>query len=169
MRLLSLGAMALLVALVLSGCFLKLTGGGWMRSVNGVAKATFSVNYNVTRAQTGPGPCDFDLEEAHIRGTYFDRGEGVRFKFSDEGLDNISCTTDPTPGDPDNECVRFRTSYVSLDPKNSGTGTVIVTACDHDVSGDVDTLRIEVLSGPYDGYFNAGPVLGGNFKGHGPF
>jgi hypothetical protein len=160
--------MALLAAFVLSGCYLKLTGGGWMRSVNGVDKATFSVNYNVVSAQTEPGQCNFDFEEAHIRGTYHDHGTGVRFKINDEQVVNIGCSVDP-PEDPDNECAWTITSYESQDRKNPGTGHVEVIACDHGEPGDADTLEIEVLSGPYADYYNAGPVLGGNFQGHEPF
>jgi hypothetical protein len=163
--------MALLAAFVLSGCYLKLTGGGWMRSANDVDKATFSVNYDVARAQTEPGECEFDLEAAHIRGTYHDLGTGVRFKINDENITQIRCFG--VPGDPLNDCAAFETSYVSLDPNNRGTGTVRVRACD-DVELDeqggepVDTLRIAVESGPYEGYQNSGPVLGGNFQGRVP-
>jgi hypothetical protein len=168
MRLLSLGAMALLAAFVLTGCYLKLTGGGWMRSVNGVDKATFSVNYDVARAQTAPGECDFNFDEVHIRGTYHDLGTGVRFKLNDENVEDIGCSTG-NPEDPDDECAFVITSYESQDPRNPGTGLVEVTACDHGEPGDVDTLEIFVESGPYAGYHNEGPILGGNFQGHEPF
>jgi hypothetical protein len=109
---------------------------------------------------------NFDL--AHIRGTYYDRGTGVRFKINDKELVAIGCETS-NPQDPDNNCTGFQTSYASLDPKNRGTGIVRVKACDHGEPGDVDSLDIIVDSGPYNGYHNNGPVLGGNFKGLVPF
>jgi hypothetical protein len=168
-RFLCLAAMAVLAVFVLSGCYLKLTGGGWMQSVNGVDKATFSVNYDVARAQTAPGQCGFDFEGAHIRGTYHDHGTDVRFKIDDEDLSVIGCF-DPNPENAENNnCAFFMTSYESQDPKLPGEGTVFVTACDHGEPGDVDYLQIDVQSGPYAGYHNAGPVLGGNFQGHEPF
>jgi hypothetical protein len=168
-RLLSLAAMAVLATFFLSGCYLQLTGGGWMRSVNGVDKATFSVNYDVAKGQEAPGVCKYEL--THIRGTYHDHGTDVRFKIDDKDVKFIVCFIDPDFTVPplDNNCAGFVTSYESQDPKLPGRGHVSVAPCDHGEPGDVDFLAIQVQSGPYAGYFNSGPVLGGNFQGQEPF
>ena len=146
-RVLALGVLSVAMLLMAAGChgsYDKLNGGGWMLSANGDDRATFGIHFDGTRSDA--------------RGTYHDHGTDVRFKFAG--------VSDFVLGRELRTCAHFEANYKSQDKKQSGSGTVEVTACDNGEPGvNGDTLRIHVLDGPYAGYRNAGPILGGNFQG----
>jgi hypothetical protein len=146
------------VLLFAAGCYEKLNGGGWMQSANGVDKANFSISYNLTPYLESD---QSDPSLIHLEGIYHDKGLDVRLKYEDV-LDFVD--------DPDvsegQDCVLFVTTYTSQDRDMPGTGEAGVLACDLGEPGvEGDFLVIEVLSGPYVGYSNGGPILGGNFQG----
>ena len=153
-RVLGLAATSVLALLALSGCYSRLTGGGWMESAGGGGRATFAINYDATDVGFSEPPT------TRFKGTYHDPGSGVRLRFDDLVKDIFE--------DPTEDCAEFTGRYVSQDPKQRGAGDVRVKACDEGEpgAGRGDSLRVEVLSGPYAGYENDGPILGGNFQGH---
>ncbi len=145
-RVLALGMLAVFMLLVATGCYQKLNGGGWMLSANGEDRATFGLH--------------FDGPRSAARGTYHDHGTGVRFKF----VGVLAYASGPGPEEGD--CALFDATYTSQDKKKSGSGAVLVIACDEGEPGvNGDTLDISVLSGPYEGYDNGGQILGGNLQG----
>jgi hypothetical protein len=142
-RVVALCVLAVPLLLMAAGCYEKLNGGGWMLSANGEDRATFGIHFD--------GPRDA------ARGTYHDHGTGVRLKF--EGVVIYFSGSGP-------ECAIFDATYKSQDKRQPGSGAVSVTACDEGEPGvSGDTLDILVLDGPYAGYENGGPILGGNFQG----
>jgi hypothetical protein len=146
------------VLLFAAGCYEKLNGGGWMQSANGEDKANFSISYNLTRFLESD---QTDPSLIHLEGIYHDKGLDVRLKYED--VLQFADEPDISEGQ---DCVLFRTTYTSQDKDRPGTGTADVLACDLGEPGvEGDFLVIEVLSGPYAGYSNAGPILGGNFQG----
>jgi len=149
-RFLGVGVASLVAVFALTGCVTKMTGGGWMQSVVPGEKATFAVNYDVA-----------DPDNERIRGTYHDHGADVRFRF-----DEVLGTVGGNVGAP---CFGRIVGYESQDPTLRGGGEVVVIACDEaesGVFGPGDSLAIMVQTGPYAGYTNSGPVLGGNFQAH---
>ena len=143
-RVLALGLLSVPMLFMATGCYEKLNGGGWMLSANGEDRATFGIHVNATRSDA--------------RGTYHDHGTGVRLKFYELGGVGLD---DGEPGD----CAYFEATYTSQDKRQPGKGTVDVVACDNGEPGvNGDTLEISVNNGPYAGYYNAGPILGGNFQ-----
>ena len=146
-RVLALGVLSVPMLLMATGCYEKLNGGGWMRSANGEDRATFGIHVNATRS-----------DARGTRGTYHDHGTGVRLKF--HKLVDVELS-EREEGD----CPAFEATYKSQDKRQPGKGTVEVTACDNGEPGiNGDTLDIFVIDGPYTGYQNAGPILGGNFQ-----
>ena len=145
LRLLALSVLAVTMLFGATGCYEKLNGGGWMQSANGVDRAIFGLHYDGT---TGTA-----------KGTYHDKGAGVRLKFD--------AASPSFPGfDPNSNCAGFFANYESQDKANPGTGTAFLLACDNGEPGfEGDTLTINVQSGPYAGYTNSGPILGGNLQG----
>ena len=147
-RVLALGVLLVPMLLMAAGCYEKLNGGGWMLSANGEDRATFGIHFDGTR------------DRHAARGTYHDHGTGVRFRFVEEVGHAVG--TGPEEGD----CAVFIATYKSQDKKEPGSGLVDVTACDEgEPAVNGDTLDIFVETGPYAGYENGGPILGGNFQG----
>ena len=145
-RVLALGVLLVSMVLMAAGCYEKLNGGGWMLSANGVDRATFGIH--------------FDGTHRAARGTYHDHGTGVRFRFVE--VDGYVVGPGPEEGD----CAVFFATYTSQDKKDSGSGDVLVIACDNGEPGvNGDSLSVSVLDGPYADYENAGLILGGNFQG----
>lgn len=144
------------LALVLIGCTAtKGTGGGWISSVVPGEKATFGFEAHCDpRGPQPPLPCD-----PRAAGRYEDKGAGVRMELEmllvSEGA---SCQT-------------AGVEYRSQSAARPGNGTATVTACDNDAlprgPREVrvpDTFTITVKTGPYAGYTNGGPLLGGNIR-----
>jgi hypothetical protein len=143
LRALALGVLSVPMLLMATGCYEKLNGGGWMLSANGADRATFGIH--------------FDGTHSAARGTYHDHGTGVRFKF--EGVVDFA-------SEEEGDCAVFIANYKSQDKKEAGSGDVLVIACDEGEPGvNGDFLAIIVGDGPYRGYENEGPILGGNFQG----
>jgi hypothetical protein len=149
-----------LVAVAVAGCATKFTGGGTIYSTDGTDQASFSFNYKVTDTTTGAGKA---------QGAYDDRyapayaNGGVQFKF--DGL--LSSATGSG-----SECVKDgvegTVSYISQNPNYPGSGTVEVEACDNGKPSSVpsDWMSVYVTSGPYSGYYDDGPLTGGNLQAH---
>lgn len=149
---LALGVLSVPMLLMAAGCYEKLNGGGWMLSANGEDRATFGIHFEVVDP--------IDPTTAHVRGTYYDHGNGVRLKFI-EVVDYAS-----GPGPEEGDCAQFEATYKSQAKRQPGSGTASVTLCDSGEPGIVtDTLDISILDGPYAGYKNTGLILGGNFQG----
>jgi hypothetical protein len=94
-----------------------------------------------------------------LQGVYHDHGQNVHFRFA--GQQSITVFGDP-------DCFGVGYDYISLDPKNPGTGRAIVWGCDFGepaVSAG-DEFNVEVLSGPYAGYSWGGVLQGGNMQDH---
>jgi hypothetical protein len=147
-RVLALGLLSVPMLLMATGCheYEKLNGGGWMLSANGEDRATFGIHVNATHSDARRG----------ARGTYHDHGTGLRLKFYRLVSAGQSLEDD---------CAVFKATYTSQDKRQPGKGTVGVVACDNGEPGAKgDTLEISVTNGPYAGYYNAGPILGGNFQ-----
>jgi hypothetical protein len=150
LRLLALSMLVVAVLVGTTGCYSKLNGGGWMQSANGESRATFGIHY------------DADLRAA--RGIYQDKAAGVRIKLTDFVVADFGT---PTP----DECAYYTASYQSLDKterynENGQIYFANIEACDNGEPGfRGDTLGIELLFGPDDGYSNSGPILGGNLQG----
>jgi hypothetical protein len=146
------------VLLFAAGCYEKLNGGGWMQSANLEDKANFSISYNLTPYLESD---QSDPSLIHLEGVYHDKGLDVRLKYED-----VLDFADEPDGPEGQDCVFFVTTYTSQDRDMPGTGEAAVLACDLGEPGvEGDGLVIEVLSGPYVGYQNGGPILGGNFQG----
>ena len=143
LRLLAVSVLVVAVLLGTTGCYSKLNGGGWMQSANGESRATFGIHY------------DGNLRAA--RGTYQDKAEGVSLKF-----------VDAIPDFSTQDCATYVATYQSQDKtdRESEEQYAILEACDNGEPGVLgDTLSIDLLFGPYDGYSNSGPILGGNLQG----
>ncbi len=152
LRALALSVLAVPMLLLATGCYEKLNGGGWMLSANEEDRATFGIHFEVEDPM--------DPTTAHARGTYHDRGYGVRLKFKEV------VGTAGGPGPEEGDCAFFQATYKSQDKRQPGSGTASVTACDNGEPGvNGDTLDIFVSDGPYAGYENTGLILGGNFQG----
>jgi hypothetical protein len=148
------------VLLFAAGCYEKLNGGGWMESANGVDKANFSISYNLTPYLESD---QSDPSLIHLEGIYHDKGLDVRLKYED--VLDFADEPDVSEGE---DCVLFLTTYTSQDSatRPDNTGEAEVLACDLGEPGvEGDFLLINILTGPYEGYSNAGPILGGNFQG----
>jgi hypothetical protein len=145
------------VLLFAAGCYEKLYGGGWMQSVIAGDKATFAISYDLTRYFESD---QSDPSLIHLEGFYHDQGLDVRLKFEDVR------SYAHGPGPEEGDCAFFATTYTSQNPAKPGTGIAEVVACDNGEPGvEGDLLAIDILTGPYTGYQNVGPILGGNFQG----
>ena len=122
--------------LTLSGC--KVTGGGWLASAS-EGKANFGFVLQ-------------DCDEAKGQFTYIDMAAGVKVKgelisFIGDHLASVS--------------------YRSTNPQDPGEGIAEVYFADTgEGNDDHGFLQIAVLTGPFQGYFNAGLIDGGNIQEH---
>ena len=147
LRFLALSVLVVAVLVGTTGCYSKLNGGGWMQSANGESRATFGITY------------DGDLSTA--RGTNQDKAAGVSLKFSYASREWFL-----TQEQMDSDCAYFDATYQSQNKKKPGSGIASLVACDNGEPGfRGDTLSINVEDGPYLGYTNSGPILGGNLQG----
>lgn len=144
------------LALMVLGCTAtKGTGGGWMSSTVPGQKATFGFEAHCDpRGPQPPLGCD-----PRGSGHYEDEAANL-------GMQLVRLA--PAFGF---TCQGTQVEYRSTERTRPGTGTATVSVCDNDThpSGpdaarDPDIFSITVTSGPYAGYTNAGPVLGGNIR-----
>ncbi len=140
----------LLLMLLTSGCSRFFTGGGWLYSAVEGKKVIFGFQYRAS---------EDDPTIGDMHGVYRDSGQNVYFRFA--GTQSITVF-----GDPDYFGVGY--DYASLDPKNPGTGRVVVWGGDLGEPGVSagDEFNVEVLSGPYTGYSWGGLLEGGNMQDH---
>ena len=151
-------AIALLLAL--GGCK-TIRGGGWIDSKNQEAKATFGVNIT--------------CKDSEYYGQFTYHDHGYKLKMANGKMRNVSlkALVDHSEvgygyscGDyfPE-EYTQYNFSYQALPDKSGGEGCGIMKLWDADRSGlpdDNDFLCIEIITGPYAGYYNCGELGGGN-------
>ena len=144
------------LALVVLGCTAtKGTGGGWIASVQAGQRATFGFNAHCD--PRGPQPPDLCVGLAS--GHYEDNGPIVPVRMA------LTVITSSLGAHCQTAAVEYRSQVLAA----PGTGHAAVTVCDNDllprVKGEprvADTFEITVASGPFAGYTNRGPLLGGN-------
>lgn len=150
------------LALVVLGCTAtKGTGGGWMSSTVPGEKATFGFQAHCDpRDQTATG-CT-----VRASGFYEDKAANVKMQLV--AMEAAEAPAGPAIGA---NCQISTVQYRSTERSRPGPGSASVTVCDDDTlpagpkeARVPDIFSIVVTSGPYAGYTNAGPVLGGNIK-----
>ena len=134
-----------MLAVVLSSC----GDFGGVERMAGKGTIPSTVNGNVAFGFIFDGP------SSTVEGTYLDRSAGVMFTFT--GIVNY---LEPITGD--EECMNAELTYKSLSGRPRGTGSVSLVACDilAGKGSSADSLDVSVLSGPFNGYSNSGPVTG---------
>lgn len=146
-------------ALAIAGCADKFTGGGTIPSTDEVQgdQANFGFTYKVTDQETGAGK---------TQGTYHDEFApsyplgGLELKFT--GLLSSASSGPCANG------LKGTVSYTSQNSNYPGTGQALLKACDTGQPRNFpgDSIGIDVLSGPYNGYSNEGLLTGGNLQAH---
>jgi hypothetical protein len=163
-RFLGASLSALLLLVTLAGCYGSLSAGGWMTSgLDSAKRATFGFSFDAIDKQTG----QLDLERARLRGTYQDKGTSSAFPNGVSiRLAGVTHVSTGGYGAYDN-CAEFTGTYTSQDRRHAGSGEVYVSVCDGGKTGDSknDELEVSLSDGPYDGYSNYSPVLGGQVTG----
>lgn len=155
-------ATAGLVALTLTGCAGKYTGGGSIDSniIGAKGKATFGFNIDGTDVD---GDGQVDVAKGQFQ--YDDRPAGVSFHADiDTVLGGLLCNPDCF-ADGASLMVPYAGRYTSKD----GDGDVMlgVTSINDGFGNQVNSLWIYgVSSGPYQGYSNYGVVRGGTIRFH---
>lgn len=152
MRKTRLLALVMAMGLLLTACH-QASGGGFIQGVGGEGtKATFGFDYQ----------CEIDgFEIEGITGhfTYHDAsvdmGTGYPVKIAGNvylGCDSFS-----------NEVSAFQ-GYYRPQPKKAGDGGIFkVWVTDDGTPGrEGDTLTVWLIGGIFSGYYNSGPLLGGN-------
>ncbi len=149
-------AALVVAAAVLPGCYAaKFTGGGQITS-GGI---NFSAGKGAARSAGGSANYGFtyDATKGNLAGTYRD------------GDVAMSLTGNPTfdyYNDGSENCMSADGNYRSTNPRQRGDGTVHIYACDNgEGRGSYDYLDVEVNSGPFSGYENAGYTRG-NLQAH---
>lgn len=150
------------IAVLLTGC--TATGGGTIHSNDLVSTATFGLNADVE-----VDPMTGDITQATFSGTYHDANGKIALRNVDVSFKGTGVMK-PKPGlrTPGSICLNGVFTYTSQNPMVAGSGTVDMTLCDNngvlDPGGALldDDVTINVLTGPYSGYANASPVIGGN-------
>lgn len=147
---------------LLTACATHFTGGGHLTgALNPKDRATIAITFNCT--SPGPNTC----AQATVSGHYRDPGTngtfpfGVAMTFSGVALPSL------LPGN-SGPCMDSVLDYTSEDVQhNSGKGQVLVTACTNTQSKDPrDFVFLNVVSGPDNGYVNAGFLQDGEFRGY---
>jgi len=152
LRLLALSVLAVVMLFGATGCWETIDGGGWMRSTDEQSKATFGIRYDAA-SEAG-------------RGTYQDKAAGVSLRFYEAREEVRASDEERSDEEIFSDCAYFYADYQSLDKTNRGSGTAYLVACDtREYLFRGDTLHIELQTGPYAGYTNTGPILGGNLQG----
>jgi hypothetical protein len=136
----------LLTPALLFGVACQATGMGWIPSAyDPTAKATFGFVYNGD-TQT-------------FSGSYHDHGGEVDFK----GTGVLKSSPPPNGIQSKGGCLLGFPAYESQNSKHPGQGNLFLFVCDMDGDGVVsgtDSISIEVVGGPYDGYRNSGQPSG---------
>ncbi len=146
-------AVLVLAAAVLPGCYAaKFTGGGQITSGG--------INFSAAKGSAANGASygfTYDAIKGNFTGTYRDGDVAMSltgmaaFDFYNSGSEN---------------CMSADAYYRSTNPRQRGNGTVHIYACDNgEGRGSYDYLDVEVNSGPFSGYENAGYTRG-NLQAH---
>lgn len=156
-----------LAALAFTAC--QATGQGWMRSNVPTQKATFgfvldgatstlSGSYHDPQGQV----LNTSTNIVRTADVWF-KGTGVVRNGPPPSDSPLLCPSDSLgSSDPGKLLFGFPT-YDSQNPNSPGSGEFFLIVCDMGHGGTVgDFVAISVLSGPYAGYTNSGPVEGGN-------
>jgi hypothetical protein len=151
--------LGLLPALLLaSGC--QATGMGWIRSNDGVDKATFGFVLDGTTSTLSGSYHDphGTLETGQIVEVAF-KGSGVVRPC--KAADPACVKAPPAKGG----CLAGEPQYESQNPKIPGSGMFFLLICDLDgngasMEGGGDVVLVTVDTGPYTGYRNTGNPQG---------
>jgi hypothetical protein len=151
--------MALLIfvplVLLLSGC--SANGGGWVPSTNGVDKATFGFTFDGTTStfsgsfRDKHGSTSSGVVDVNFKGT-------GKLK---ECSSDSRCNQGAQSGK--GGCLAGEVTYRSQNSKFPGQGLVFLYVCDTNrdkKAGAMDTIFVQVDSGPYMGYTNSGNTHG---------
>jgi hypothetical protein len=151
-RILTVVAAAAVGLVVSTGCTLYATGAGMIASANREAEH---------QADKAMFVFSFDGPKQKLSGRFYDHGTGDHLKF--DGLDSFV----DDPGNNDN-CILANGRYESKTKGKPGQGTVRIIACDGGAPGGFtdDMISVAVLSGPLEGYVNAGQLIHGHIKTH---
>ena len=135
-----------LLAAVAIATACQATGTGWFpSSADPATKATFGFVYDGT-SET-------------LSGSYHDRAADVDFK----GRGVIKAGPPPAGVQSKGGCLMGTPSYESTNKDRPGQGTLLLIVCDLGGNGpspDDDMIFIDVIDGPYAGYFNSGNPSG---------
>lgn len=154
------------LVLVLAGCLpepgQQATGQGVLPPDLLTGKATFAFKFTVTA--TSGQPIEGDLS-----GTYHDPGWRVGLRTVDvafKGTGHFRRTRPPSRFPADTVCVSGPGSYQSLNKKQPGLGFLNLTMCDLGKPGPSagDYLNVDVVTGPYTGYFKLATVQSGDIQ-----
>lgn len=155
-RLRAVAALALASVLVLSACALSFNGHGAIPSAAGGPDATIGINFYCTQTAAGGTICN----GGEARGEYADQAAGVALHFS-----GALVSGGPALGY--NNCMSSALSYTTKREQGQGSGVALVLACDNGRPGTGnDFVAIQVVSGPFTGYTNAGLLTTGNLMAH---
>lgn len=151
-RLVNVAALAGAV-LLLAGCTGQLTGGGELTSAeNPSSYAHFAVEY------------DGSSSPARLTGSYHDGSVRLRFDgVQDDPVGNSG--PDPAAGIGVN-CFAIDGRYVSQNSDDRGAGAVLLVACDAAQGNLPSLVSLDVETGPFAGYNNAGTLIDGNLTAH---
>ena len=159
-RVMQFSFIVIVLTLALGGCK-TIRGGGWLGSANGESKATFGMNIT--------------CENSEYYGKFTYQDHGVKVKMADGKMRHVSLKAwiDRTNVDYGYSCddyfpedyTQYNFAYRTQPDKSGGEGLGIIKLWDANLTGfpdDNDALCIEIITGPYAGYFNCGDLGGGN-------
>jgi hypothetical protein len=151
-RMLGLVAVATASLVVSTGCALYATGAGVIPSAD---------RQSTSRWDKALFAFSFDGPKKKLSGRYYDHGTGTSLKF--DGIDSYI----DEPGNND-QCMAAYGRYESKTKGKPGEGTLRIIACDGGAPGGFtgDLISVHVMTGPLEGYTNAGELLHGNIKTH---
>ena len=147
-----------MLALSLNACR-TVRGGGWIESASGEGKATFGINLNCS------SPDYSGRFNYHDHGVKMEMPDGKMHKLvilARITQDHETLCSDSIP-----EHTMWQFDY-QVQPNKYGTsgfGSGYIQFSDADRSedpSDEDELLINIINGPFAGYFNAGKLGGGN-------
>lgn len=149
-----------LLAIVLSGCAGKYTGGGWIPSAqDATKKATFG---GIVSGVDTDG--DLFADSYSGQWQYHDKAAGVNFHV-DEVQGGVDLGIDPIVLLP----IGVFTGHYTAQPASLGEGEVVVALGDlneDSLFGTGDLVIVTVQTGPFAGYRNTQTVGGGNITLH---
>lgn len=139
----------------------KMTGGGWIPSVSGNEKDKANFGFNAAKCDTAiPVVGHFNYHDKYAEGF---QPQGVKMNGV---ITEVVLCVNTSPSNcmicPPNS-FEAEIEYRSTNPKNKGEGVFFACVVDNGEGAnapDDDMGIIDVMSGPYAGYFNEGAVQG---------